>query len=369
MVRLHYLDNLRWISILVLFPTHAAFVFCAGWYGYCILSDQPSDFAHLIAVSVEPWIMPLLFVIAGMSTGFSLRKRTPAMYLKERVMRLLVPFLAGIIFVCPVIAYYALRFHTGYTGSFAEAFVHFFISITASPALNGITGDFSVDHLWFIIVLFVVSVLALGVILGGRVLEFHPDPGRFTLLWLVLLCIPVWLLDFVGINEGGYSLVAYFAIFLFGYCIFASETVLALIEEYRVAHLAAWIALTIGVMGIGGILLDHGEVFWGTSFLHTLTGWMGVLALMGMGRHYLNRSTPLTAYLTASSYPVYIIHQAAVVALAYYIVAVPVAPFLQYVAIVVLSLVLTLGAYEVIRRIPGVRWLIGIGGPVGKKGE
>jgi len=122
-------------------------------------------------------------------------------------------------------------------------------------------------------------------------------------------------------------------------------------------------------MGILGILLDHGEVFWGTSILYTLTGWIGVLALMDMGRHYLNRSVPLTAYLTASSYPEYIIHQAAVVAMAYYIVSIPVGPFLQYLAIVVLSVSVTFGCYEVLRRIPGIRRLFGIGGPVGRKGE
>jgi len=182
--------------------------------------------------------MPLLLVIAGMSTGFSLRKRTPAVYRKERITRLLVPFLAGLVFVCPVIAYYALRFNTGFTGSFTEAFVHFFTSATASPELNGITGDFSVDHLWFIIVLFVASVLALDAILGWRVLEFHPDPGVFTLPLLVLLCVPIWLLDLTGFSVGDYSLVAYFAIFLFGYCIFSSETVQVLLEKHRVALLA-----------------------------------------------------------------------------------------------------------------------------------
>ncbi len=187
MDRLHYIDNLRWMSIMVLFPTHAAFVFCAGWYSYYVLSDHPSVFAHLITVSVEPWIMPLLFCIAGMSANFSLRKRMPSVYLQERVTKLLVPFLAGLVFVCPVIAYFALKFNTGFTGSFPDAFVHFFTSITTASGPNGINGDFSVDHLWFIIVLFIVSIIALGVILAGRRLEFHPEPGIFSLPVLILL--------------------------------------------------------------------------------------------------------------------------------------------------------------------------------------
>ena len=123
MVRLHYIDNLRWMCILLLFPIHAAIVFCAGWYGFYVLSDYSSTAARCLMVFIEPWIMPLLFCIAGMSTKFALQKRTPLVFLKERVTKLLVPFLAGLVLVCPVIAFYALKFHSGYTGSFAGAFV------------------------------------------------------------------------------------------------------------------------------------------------------------------------------------------------------------------------------------------------------
>jgi hypothetical protein len=50
------------MCILMLFPFHAAFVFCEGWYGYYVFSDYPSTAAYLFTVSVEPWIMPLLSV-------------------------------------------------------------------------------------------------------------------------------------------------------------------------------------------------------------------------------------------------------------------------------------------------------------------
>ncbi len=152
-------------------------------------------------------------------------------------------------------------------------------------------------------------------------------------------------------STGGYSLVAYFAIFLFGYCIFAQDPVQARLGKYRAILFSSWIFLTIGVMWVGGILLGHGEFFWGTSILFAATGWVGVLALMGMGRHIFNMNNRFTGYLTAASYPVYIIHQAAIVAMAYYLVMVPVSPALQYIAIVVLGMVLTFGCYEILRRI------------------
>jgi peptidoglycan/LPS O-acetylase OafA/YrhL len=351
------------MCILMLFPFHTAFIFCAGWYGYYVLSDSPSTAAHLLTVSVEPWIMPLLFCIAGISTKFALQKRTPRVYLKERVTKLLVPFLAGLVLVCPVIAYYALRFHTGYTGSFAGAFVYFFSSIS-SRDLNGLTGNFSGDHLWFILFLFVISIVALGVILlGQRLAGPAPDPGRVGLPVLCLLFVPVWLLNFAGTNVTGYSFMAYFALFLIGYYVLSRDPVQEMMERYRTVLLGAWIVLTLGVMWVYGIVLGHSEVFWGSSPVYVLTGWTGVLALMGAGRHLMDRTGSFTRYMNAASYPVYIIHQAVLVATAWYVLRLAISPALQFLSIVIISVLLTFSCYEILRRIPGVRALFGIAGP------
>jgi glucan biosynthesis protein C len=361
MVRLHYIDNLRWICILMLFPFHTAFIFCAGWYGYYVSSDYPSTAAHCLTVAVEPWIMPLLFCIAGLSMKLSLENRTPQIYLKDRVTKLLIPFLAGLVLVCPVIAYYALKFHTGYTGSFAGAFVHFFSSVHNFPDLNGVGGDFSVDHLWFILSLFIISVVALGVILLVQWKpRFHLNPDKMNLPVLVLLFIPVWLLNFVGIYETGYSVMSYFAMFLIGYYLFAMDSVQARLEKYWAFLLAAWIVLTIGVMWAYGIILGHSEVFWGYSAVFVLTGWSGVLALMGAGMHLFDSTNTFTDYMSAASYPVYIIHQAVLVVIAYYVVMFAIHPALQFAAIVLFSVLLTFACCEVIRRIPVVRALFGI---------
>jgi glucan biosynthesis protein C len=367
MVRLHYIDNLRWMCILLLFPVHTATIFCAGWYGYYVSSDYSSSAAHCFYVSVETWIMPLLFCIAGMSTKFALQNRTSLVYLKERVTKLLVPFLAGMVLICPVIAYYALKFHTGYTGSFAGAFVHFFSSIQNINARNGIYGDFSVEHLWFILFLFIISVMALVVILlGRRLAKLHLNLKNVSILVLILLFIPVWLLNFVGIEVAEYSFISYFAMFLIGYYIFSMDSVQVQLEKYWAVLLAAWIILTIGGIWIGGIILGHSEILWGNSAIFVLTGWIGVLALMGVGRHMFNFTNNFAAYMGAASYPVYIIHQAILVAIAYYVVMLAISPALQFAAIVIFSFLLTFACYEIIRRIPGVRALFGIASPKNK---
>ena len=362
MVRLHYIDNLRWMCILMLFPFHTAVVFSAGWYGYYVTSDYTSNAAYWFAVSVLPWIMPLLFCVAGLSTKFALQKRTPGVYLKERVTKLLVPFLAGLVLICPIMAYYALKFHAGFTGSYADAFLHFFSSITNIQDATGFTGDFGFDHLWFIIFLFVISVAALGVILlGQKITWLHMNTDKIGLPVLVLLFIPIWLLNYVGIYISGYSITSYFAMFLIGYYLIPMDSVQALLEKNWLVLLAAWIILTIGVV-CGAHILGHMELLRGYSALHVLTGWMGVLALMGAGRHLFNRTNNFAAYMGAASYPVYIIHQAVLVAIAYYVVMWIAAPALQFTVILIGSLLLTFACYEIIRRIPVIRALFGIAG-------
>lgn len=365
MARAHYIDNLRWMCILMLFPFHAAFIFCPGWYGYYVSAGSTSTAAHCLTVAVEPWIMPLLFCIAGMSTKFALQKRTPRAYLNERVIKLLVPFIAGLVLICPVIAYYALKFHAGYTGTVAGAFRHFFGSLSRVPQTNGIMGEFSADHLWFILFLFLFSVLLLGMILVGQRQEgIRLMPKDVNLPVLGLLFIPVWLLNFIGFAVTGYSLVSYFAIFLIGYSLVAMDSVQVTLEQYWAVLLAAWLVLTIGVMWIGGIFLGHSDVFWGSSPLYVFTGWTGVLALLGAGRHLVDWSTSVTTALGAASYPVYILHQAVLVAVAYEVLQLALWPLLQYAAVVILSFLLTFLLYGILRKITGIRVLFGIPSPL-----
>ncbi|MFA5221769.1 MAG: hypothetical protein WC391_05755, partial [Methanoregula sp.] len=71
----------------------------------------------------------------------------------------------------------------------------------------------------------------------------------------------------------------------------------------------------------------------------------------------------VTAYMGAASYPVYIIHQVVLVAIAYYVVMIAIPPALQFLVIVIFSFLLTFACYEILRRIPVVRALFGITRP------
>ncbi len=58
--------------------------------------------------------MPLLFVLAGISTKFALQKRASKEYIIERVKRLFIPFLFGTIVLMSIMAYIADKFNCSY---------------------------------------------------------------------------------------------------------------------------------------------------------------------------------------------------------------------------------------------------------------
>jgi glucan biosynthesis protein C len=66
----------------------------------------------IFSVFFTPWGMPFFFFMAGTTSWFSLRRRTPGRYVRERVTQLLIPFIVGAIVLTPIMAYYELT-HRG----------------------------------------------------------------------------------------------------------------------------------------------------------------------------------------------------------------------------------------------------------------
>ena len=93
-MRKHYIDNLRWLILLILIPYHAAQAWNTWGEPNYIFFEGNRAISSII-VFFSPYFMPLLFVLAGISTKFALQKRTKKEYLIERVHRLLVPLLFG----------------------------------------------------------------------------------------------------------------------------------------------------------------------------------------------------------------------------------------------------------------------------------
>ena len=127
--RRHDIDNLRNLTILLLFPVHTFMIWNDFGFKFYIWIEENKILSTLI-VLVNPWFMPILFVIAGMSARYALKKRTVKEFIIQRIHKLLVPFICGMIFLVPFQTFYARKYFYHYEGSLIDNWKYFFTHLT-----------------------------------------------------------------------------------------------------------------------------------------------------------------------------------------------------------------------------------------------
>jgi peptidoglycan/LPS O-acetylase OafA/YrhL len=360
------IDWLRVLAVLLLIPFHSARVFDVGDDFYVRNAALSRGLSYFMAF-LNVWQLPLLFTLAGASTALALGRRTGRAYLRERIQRLGLPLLAGLLALVPPQTYLALRAHTGEVLSFPAYYPRFF-RVDWSD-LSGYAGTFSPAHLWFILFLLAFSVAGLPLFLwlrgqrGRRVLArlgtWSGWPGA-SLLFAAPLALAALLPDLGGKNP-----FFYFALVVIGYLLAAEGGLQGVLDrDWRpalalgVPTMAAWLA----TRDIGGRALDPfpGGQAVGLA-LGTVNTWLWTVALLGLGRRYLHRGGPALRYLSEASYPYYILHQTAIVAIAYLVVHWEAGVAVKYVAIALGSLTATAALYEgLVRRSAILRPLFGL---------
>jgi peptidoglycan/LPS O-acetylase OafA/YrhL len=356
-MRKYFVDNIRWLCILMLFPYHIFRIYNSFMMDFYV-EGQDVVLTTGFIVATTPWFMPLLFVLAGISSAHALNKITNKEYIKERMYKLLIPLVVGILLVIPAQTYFAERFHNDFTGGYFYQYILFFTSPTD---LTGYRGGFTPAHLWFILYLFVISIVALPIMTIYKNSKRKLAPDKISvwalppLFILPLLMTPI--LNFSGLSVG-----RYFAFFLLGYLILSSDTIINKLSRVRllmsvilvvlmVLHVGAWLLSLYGIFELSEIAVYAFSIFY---------GWFAILTVLGLGNHYLNFRNRGTDYLSASSFPVYIFHQTWIVVVAYYILSAIESISLQMILILISSFLLTYATYELCRRIPGIRFLFGI---------
>lgn len=138
-MRKYYIDNLRWMSLLWLIPYHTAMAWNV-WREPNYIFFEENKLISSIVVFLSPYFMPLLFLLAGISTKYALQKRNFKQYLAERVNKQLIPLLFGTTVLMPILCYLGDKFNCGYNGGFLSHNTVFFTKYTD---LTGADGGFS----------------------------------------------------------------------------------------------------------------------------------------------------------------------------------------------------------------------------------
>jgi glucans biosynthesis protein C len=387
--RKHYIDWLRVLAVLLLFEYHGAQIFS---HYDCYVKDRLLSMPLAILVEfLFQWHMHLLFLLAGLSSYYALTRRSPGQYFRERLTRLLVPLVFGVLVIVPPLKQLALLRSPDYHGSFLSLYRHADVVLTNAGMIHW-------AHLWFIAYLLIYSVGVAGIYLIGdvgatsrlRSVSEEVETGRslpqkagawawpgavlgFGLGFGVLEAAlrPGWPGGLFDIVHDWATLSVYFGYFVMGLIIAGSGRL------QRSVGRSVLIAAPLALVGMGaylGLGLSgavrapavgdphpyHSGWVW-FQFLRGINSWCWVMAILGLGQHYLNRDGRVLAYLRQASYPVYILHATVVMLAGYFVVKLSLGPITKFALILLISYPVTFLIYDLlVRRTSLTRFLFGM---------
>lgn len=342
-----YLDNIRWTTVILVLIYHVFYMF----NGLGILGGIPEavnisvfDWAACI---IYPWFMALLFVIAGMSARFALQSRTEKQFLKERAVKLLVPSTLGL---------FVFHWITGYLNIKMGGGLEYIPPALIYP-ISAISGT---GPLWFIQMLFLFSCILVLFRKIDKADKIWTLCGKVNLP-VILLLFPVifgaaQILNMPVLTM--YRFGIYFTVFLIGYYVFSHEEVQELIEKIRIPTLClAMISGVFYALRYGGSDFTSPDCL--QSMMTNFYLWIAILAIIGCGKKYFNKETSFTRYMAKSGFGIYILHYPVLIVTCYtlhYHFDLP--AIWNYVIAFAVEMIMTFAVYEVIRRVPFLRYFV-----------
>ena len=362
MQRKYGLDWLRTIIVLSIIPFHAMIIFIQDNHWEMYVKDKIDVPAfYFVDAIISRFHMAALFLLAGMAIIYSLQRRNASTFLKQRVMKLFVPFIMGSILLNPIMTY-IWSINQGGNETFPQHYIGFFTKDLG--AFNGLTGGYTPGHLWFILYLFVFSIVGLPIYIWltseqsanvKRVLAgFFYKP-----MAILLLAIPYCFIYLIEILDEK-NPIAYFYLVLVGGLLATDDSYLRAINrdkwKYVILTLIAYMIYFCFRPADDANMV----IYYSFAFLVKLTKFIPSIALIGLFDCYINKNSKLLQYLSSVSYSIYVIHLLIVAAVGFYVIKLSVTPFFKLMLIILLSYMLCFALYEILRRTRYLGILFGI---------
>jgi surface polysaccharide O-acyltransferase-like enzyme len=366
--RRYDLDWLRVLAFAVLILYHTGMFYVADW-GWHIKSDTTSEALQHVMRLVNPWRMPLLFLISGAALWFAGKKMSAPGLLRLRLIRLLPPLILGMLVIVPPQIYLQILHHEGATFSFSEFYQAYLdLGTNLYPDHQGPIGLMSWTHLWFLPYLLVytaVFVITKPLLDRLAALLARVNPG---LGWLYVVPVASFALYGVflepyfpktyAVAGDWYYHALYFTVFAFGYLMAGQLQIVQRLVSAR------WLCLGISVVTYTlMMLIEQGgmELSRLTNVVTgCLNGWSWVLTVLAWSAARLNRPSKALSYMNTAILPWYVLHQTITIILAWHLSSLGLPIILEAISVVFGTVAGCALGYELIRRFRLTRFLFGL---------
>ena len=356
------LDLLRVIAIGILLIYHVGMMF--NTWDWHLKNPEPLTILEGPMAVSHQLRMPLLMVIAGVATAIALERRSIAVLAVDRVKRLFVPLVFGMLVIVPPQIYVERLAAGGYVGSYLEFYPSVF-QLRPYPE-----GSFGWHHLWFVAYLFLYCMASIPLFFA-----LGSPPGRRLLAWLdrawargwvFVLFVPLALarIAFRGYPETHNlfhdpdTLLQYAILFAYGHILGRSRTIWDHLVAWRRRYLAATCVLL-------AVMVPPNEYPVPLEQLGSLaTTWLVVLTALGWARWFFQRpGAYIPAWLDHAqkmSYPFYIVHQTVIIVLGWSWMKLEIGPWQRFGGVLVSSFFVTWAICELAARLGPIRPLFGM---------
>lgn len=342
-MRKNYIDNLRTAVVLSVIVYHVCYIF----NGVGVLGGIPNSlslsFCDSFATFIYPWFMVLLFIISGMSSAYSLDKKSVKEFIKARTHKLLVPSTVGL---------FVFHFLTGMINTKMNNADLSSVPIVIRYFIYALSGT---GVLWFSQLLWLFSLI-LCLLRKVKLLEKYRLNGKKSIyLPVVIIYLSSLILNMPVITV--FRVGIYLASYLIGYYILSDEKVEEKIEKTMI------ISLIISILSAILYMVKYNSSNYTSSIclqdvITNIYAYFTSIFLIGLFKKYFDKSNKVLKYLSSSSFGLYVLHYTPILLTGLIVSGTSLNVYLRYLLTLILGFILTVLLYEVIKRIPIYRYFV-----------
>jgi len=278
---------------------------------------------------LNQWRLPILFVISGMGTYYALQKRTGKQFAWERIKRLYLPLIVGMLLIIPPQVYIERLVKNQFIGSYFDFW--------PTKAFIGIypNGNMSWHHLWFLPYLLLFSLVLTPFLVY---LKKHPKNSFNSWLnnliknplGLYVLIIPLYFNEaFIepffpvthALLDDWFTIINCITLFFYGFLLITvKESFWLTVENFRKRFLLTGIISFVIMLIITHNFKDSDIRHFTEAFFKVINLWSWILALFGFAAKHFNKNSKILSYSNEAVYPFYILHQTVMIVIAYFLI-------------------------------------------------